>query len=197
MKRVTPITAMGIVLVPGVILLGMTSCASAEPLKPRAEPSPPAASDSDKRLQNQELLDEALKPLGAAIEGNGERSPSFARSSVDVDNLTAEIMWKGEVPEPIRDLEGTTKSGVRITIVGVPYSQGDITAAAEEIFDLARKEDLPLPAGISATEQFDGLKVELTADDFEKVDRAELANQMQRATGIPSVIVKGEPSYDA
>ena len=97
-------------------------------------PLPPGV--TEEQVHNQELLDRAKAPLAHYLrgKGDGEGDPAYARVSVDVERLTMVLQWKGEPPPEIQAMAGTTSSGVKITIVRVPYSQGDISAAAKKIF---------------------------------------------------------------
>jgi hypothetical protein len=173
------------------VFMGASACSSVSPREAPSETGPSAGA-SIGSVRSQELVDEALRPMWELVEGDGENSPGYARATVDIDRLTVEIMWKGEPPAKVRALEGINESGVRITIVDVPYSQGDVTAAADKILALGRAGEIPRPTEVSSNDRFDGLRVGLQPTDASKVDQARLAEQLKALTGIPAAIFVGE-----
>ena len=191
---------------------GAALVAVAATAAPRAPSSTPADDPKDGRQRNhqlppgvtkqqvhhQELLDEARAPLERYLrgKGDGEKDPAYARGTVDVERLTMMLMWKGQPPRAIQAMEGTTASGVKITIVDVPYSQGDISAGARKIFKLARDGEIPLPVSAGTNGAFDGQEVSFTVEQLAVIDRTALSVRLERLTGIPTALVAGERGVD-
>ena len=157
-------------------------------------PSPTTQMTMAEQIRRGDLLEQASAPVWAYLKGksDGDHDPAFARSIVDYERLTLQVMWKGKPPPKIQAMEGTTASGVRVPIVNVPYSQGDITSAGRKVFAAANEGDFPLPVSSGANLAFDGLKVAFTVVQLETMDREAVAQQIKRLTGIPATIVAGE-----
>jgi hypothetical protein len=122
----------------------------------------------------------------------------YASSAVDVDALTVKITWKGEAPADVQRLEGTTKDGVRVSIMQVPYSQKEISAAGTRVFRASFKGHTSAQVfATHANEAFDRLVVEISSADYACSDLAALADQLAAIAQMPVTIEQGAASVEA
>jgi hypothetical protein len=149
---------------------------------PGLPPSVPAV-----RIHKQDLVDDVVEQMWKSPDTSG-----YARSTVDVDALTVQIMWKGEPPADVKRLAGTTPDGVRVLIVGVPYNEQEIAAAGRRVFEAGMKGEIPVrPVAAYANEAFDGLVVEISSADYARSDLAALADQLAAIAHMPVTIQQG------
>jgi hypothetical protein len=163
------------------------------PLPTPQIPFPPGVDAED--VSKQQLLERALAPMWSVTKESGSPDSGYARSSVDHEDMTAEIMWKGDPPAVVKQLEGTNKDGVCVTIVSVPYSAWEAIAAGGRIF--AAVPESAWPSAAYANEAFDGLIVEFVAEDLDGVDREKLGDQLEAMAGMPVTIAEGERAVEA
>jgi hypothetical protein len=139
------------------------------------------------RIHKQDLVDDVVEQMWKSPDTSG-----YARSTVDVDALTVQIMWKGEPPADVKRLAGTTPDGVRVLIVDVPYNEQEIAAAGRRVFEVGMKGEIPVrPVAAYANEAFDGLVVEISSADYARSDLAALADQLAAIAHMPVTIQQG------
>lgn len=189
MRSKRPIVVAG--LLAGLALVFLPLSALADPGKevPRSVPLPPDVSEES--VHNQEIIDEALAPLEEYLERYPSMPSGYADHSGDAATLQAVVKWKGNPPPAVLALEGTTSSGVKISVLRVNYSLNEIEAAARAIYKEAQDEEIPLPNHIGASDAFDGLDVAYSQTRLARLNPADLSKRLESVTDIPVRVVPG------
>jgi hypothetical protein len=155
---------------------------------PTPDPGLPSGVSAE-RVHKQDLVDDVVEQMWRSSDTSG-----YATSTVDIDALTVEIMWRGEPPADVKRLEGTTKDGVRVSIVKVPYSQNEIDAAGARVFRARfRGQTSAQVTATYANKAFDGLVVEISSA---RRDLTALADQLAAIAQMPVTIKPGGASVE-
>lgn len=175
---------------------------TAVPVAPPASSSAPAPTEeptSDwptlKQIADQQRVDKALEPMSKIVKNDGGNDPHYATSSVSIEQQTATIYWKGAVPKLVRDLEGTTATGVRVSIVPAAYSQRDASRAAHDLIAAGRRGAIPQPNGVALSNTGDSLVVGFSAADFDRYGQAQLSRDVRSVTDLRFRLIQASHTF--
>lgn len=152
---------------------------------PAPEPGdlPPGAIE---RIRSQELVDEAIRP---AEDASARGVPGFAQLVI-AGNMAGEIWWKNP-PREILAMEGTTASGVSVTVVRVAYSDEDFLAAMALVHSHP-SADLPQCVQARPNHAYDGVELGFLPEIYKTIDRPALAKKYAAIVGMPVALYETE-----
>jgi hypothetical protein len=97
----------------------------------------------------------------------------------------------------VRDLAGTTGTGVQVVIVQTKLSKADVEAAIRRISAAAAAGKVPTPDSILANRDFDGIVIGFVKSRFPSYDNATVRAQFESAAKVPVTIAQaGEHAPD-
>lgn len=116
------------------------------------------------------------------------REPGYGKVSVDYENATVLVFWRGSTPADLEKLRGTTIDGVEVRVVDVPYSDHDMAVAARKV--LHHRETSMGAVMVSHTfpsKDFAAL-VAVVSRTERNPDAAALAKSLTKIAGIPVMV---------
>lgn len=127
------------------------------------------------------------------LEADIEHLPGFAEISVSAVDRTVRVLWKGEVPPPVRGAAAAPDSnGVHTIVRGVPYSAADIKQAASVILGDPSAGGGVEITGVRAAQGFSGLCVYVDSGVLDSAARLDLAKKLGGRVQIPVVVEESD-----
>ncbi|WP_159104846.1 hypothetical protein [Plantactinospora sp. BB1] len=120
-----------------------------------AAPGPVAAAPAPGDQSAQVELVAQLHQLTASKGLRG-----FAGSALDADGRTVRLYWAGDQPSALRSFASRLRSGVRLSVISVPYDQEEIVARARALIKAAKLRGIPIGA-VSSTSDLRGLHADV------------------------------------
>jgi hypothetical protein len=152
---------------------------------PVAEPGGPTTTPRPAPPASHFAVDETANELASFID-----SPGYGQVSLDYKSAHVTVSWSGEPPRQVRELVGEQPNGVTVLLRQVPYSQPELMAAGDKVWDKLAKDGAQV-ATLYPNDSLTGIVVEIvkpwSGTEEELGDVAGLPVTVRFVTGLPVV----------
>lgn len=135
--------------------------------------------------------------LAEIVEKVDETAPGFAQIVQNIPKRKLAIYWKGAPPAEVKALEGTSGTGVEVTIVAAKLSKADTDAAIRRIAQAAGAGKVPNPDSISVNKDYSGLVIGFSEAHYAANNTSANRAKYEEAAKVPVTIGRaGEHAPD-